>query len=72
VRRHPFVATLRSLSPDGGYIPLIDIVIKKVYPIGFVGREKKWDQATREDTGPWGEAEEMERAEAWKVRLRCI
>ncbi|KAF8510728.1 hypothetical protein BU17DRAFT_97834 [Hysterangium stoloniferum] len=32
----PFVATLRSLTPDGGGVPLLDLIITNIYPIAFI------------------------------------
>jgi breast cancer 2 susceptibility protein len=57
-----FIATLRSLSPEGGPAALIDVVVLKIYPIGFreIGEENR-------DKAPWNEAEEQARQIAWEV-----
>jgi breast cancer 2 susceptibility protein len=59
-RPRPWVASLRSLSPDGGRIPLMDIVISKVFPPMFVDQEGRM--------GRWGIAEENMLQVAWEVR----
>jgi len=48
LRPRPWVANLSSLTPDGGKIPLMDILIVKVYPPTFVdqdGRMGRWELA---------------------------
>ncbi|EHS62527.1 uncharacterized protein PGTG_20647 [Puccinia graminis f. sp. tritici CRL 75-36-700-3] len=57
-RPRPWVASLRSLSPDGGRIPLMDIVISKVFPPMFVDQEGRM--------GRWGVAEENMLQVAWE------
>lgn len=32
----PPVASLRSLSADGGHVMLIDIVVEKLHPVGYI------------------------------------
>lgn len=60
-RRHPWIASLRSLHPEGGVVPLVDVVVLRVFPAGFVG-----PAGVRE--APWDLAEETRRQEAWEVR----
>ncbi|KAK7058475.1 hypothetical protein VNI00_002109 [Paramarasmius palmivorus] len=53
----PFIATLRSLSPDGGLVPVIDVVVTNVHPIAYF--EFSVDEQGRKKTeGPRNEAEE--------------
>lgn len=60
----PFVASLRSLTPEGGLISLMDVVITKVYPLAYVDTEKSNGQSA----APRGEQEEAEEKEAWVKR----
>lgn len=57
----PFIAGLSSLSVDGGPIALVDIVLDRVYPLAYMNG----DRGSREP--PWGEDEENERSDAWRV-----
>lgn len=63
-QREPFVAGLTSLSVDGGIIPLMDVVLDKVFPLAFM----HGDKSVREP--PWSEDEEHVRVDAWKVSLQ--
>lgn len=58
----PFCASLRSLTPEGGLISLMDVVITKVYPLAYVDVDKSNAGAPR------GEQEEAEQREAWLQR----
>lgn len=66
-QRQPFVACLSSLSPDGGVVPMLDILVMKVHALGFV------DNNVGEKVGPIGdprsEADEMKERDRWQVRL---
>lgn len=56
------VASLRSLSALGGVAALIDIIVIKLYPIGFMENgEEGWEK------GAWNMAEEQERQRLWQV-----
>jgi breast cancer 2 susceptibility protein len=59
----PFIATLRSLSNDGGPVPLMDIVITKTFPIGYIETRDDGERPT-----PICEAEERDALEKWRVR----
>lgn len=63
-----YISTLRSLSPLGGTAPLIDVVVRKLYPVGFMeGGEEGWEK------GPWNLAEEEEKQRLWLVRpFNCM
>jgi len=57
----PFVAGLSSLSPDGGVVNMIDVVLEKVFDIAWLNTDK----SMHED--PWNEAEEAIRRDRWQV-----
>ncbi|GAA5898352.1 hypothetical protein JCM8208_006954 [Rhodotorula glutinis] len=59
-RREPFVAGLSSLSPGGGLVPLVDVVIERAFACGFI------DLRRGRGTETWGEEEERVRAEEWR------
>lgn len=59
----PFIASLSSISVDGGMIGLMGIIIEKLYPVAFVS-------SNTDDSyePPWNEQEEADRNDKWKVR----
>lgn len=61
---HPFIAGLRSLQAAGGAIPMIDIEIVKIYPVGYF---ETTSDGTR--VGPTCEAEERQKEDRWMVSL---
>ncbi|KAH9947131.1 hypothetical protein B0H21DRAFT_364507 [Amylocystis lapponica] len=64
--QQPFVATLDSLTSDGGVVPLIDVVVTKVHPIAFLEFIEHEGGTIQE--GPWDQREENRRQEHWQVR----
>ncbi|KAJ3567335.1 hypothetical protein NP233_g6425 [Leucocoprinus birnbaumii] len=63
--RGPCISTMHSLTPDGGSIAAMDVVVVKTHAVAFIefltdpsGRKRK--------EGPRGEAEEMKINEEWK------
>ncbi|SJX63434.1 probable Brh2-Rad51-associated protein Brh2 [Sporisorium reilianum f. sp. reilianum] len=60
----PFCASARSLTPEGGLISLMDVVIDKVFPRAFVDV----DRSASNSGAPRGEQEEAEEREAWVKR----
>ncbi|POW17330.1 hypothetical protein PSTT_00634 [Puccinia striiformis] len=58
LRARPWLATLRSLTPDGGRIPMMDIVVMKVFPPMFVDQEGRM--------GRWGIEQENMLQVAWE------
>ncbi|KAJ9119559.1 hypothetical protein QFC22_003268 [Naganishia vaughanmartiniae] len=58
----PFIATLRSLSPDGGNIPLLDVKVTKVFPVAYISTEKG------KGASPWSTEEEFRLQDQWKER----
>ncbi|KAI9444587.1 hypothetical protein H4582DRAFT_2070318 [Lactarius indigo] len=61
---YPAIATLNSISPDGGMIPCLELIVTKVYPIAFIEFQKDDDgRVTRE--GPRREKDELAVHDAW-------
>ncbi|KAJ9127504.1 hypothetical protein QFC24_000913 [Naganishia onofrii] len=58
----PFIATMRSLSPDGGNIPLLDVKVTKVFPVAYISTEKG------KGASPWSTEEEFRLQDQWKER----
>ncbi|MBW0484860.1 hypothetical protein O181_024575 [Austropuccinia psidii MF-1] len=58
-RYPPWFATLRSLTHDGGRIPMMDIVIIDIAPLMFISDDGKM--------GRWGEVEERMLQAAWEA-----
>ncbi|KAI0253208.1 hypothetical protein BJV78DRAFT_220331 [Lactifluus subvellereus] len=63
-QRHHAIATLHTLSPEGGSVPCLELVVAKSYPIAFLEFHRDADgQVTRE--GPRREKEELAAHDAW-------
>ncbi|KAK7026152.1 breast cancer type 2 susceptibility [Favolaschia claudopus] len=63
----PWIATMHSLTGDGGVVAALDFVILKTYPIAFLEfREDENGEKQRE--GPRNEREETETQEKWTRR----
>lgn len=62
VHRLPFVAGLSSLSPDGGSVVLVDIMVDRVFNLAYV----HGDKSNREP--PWDEGEEQIREDRWREK----
>ncbi|TFY81492.1 hypothetical protein EWM64_g2524 [Hericium alpestre] len=60
------ISTLNSLTPDGGAVQMMDLVVTKAYPIAFLEFVEKNGKKRRE--GPRKEAEEMAIQEQWEKR----
>lgn len=58
----PFIAALRSLCPDGGNIPLLDVRISKVFPLAYITTGKG------KGTSPWSSEEEYKLQDQWNER----
>lgn len=58
----PFISTLRSLSPDGGNIPLLDVRVTKVFPLAYISTEKG------KAGSPWSAEEEYKLQDEWNER----
>ncbi|WVQ95823.1 hypothetical protein IAU59_002922 [Kwoniella sp. CBS 9459] len=63
LQSQPFIASLGSLSMDGGVVALMDIIVEKVFPIAFMTAGKGNKEA------PWGEEEEQIRQDEWAERF---
>ncbi|GAA5905377.1 uncharacterized protein JCM6883_006377 [Sporobolomyces salmoneus] len=57
--RTQFIASLDSLSSSGGVVAPLDIIIEKIFELGYV-------DTLRTNSGTWGEAEEREKAQEWE------
>ncbi|KAJ7070740.1 hypothetical protein C8F01DRAFT_392979 [Mycena amicta] len=62
----PWVATMRSLTADGGLVPALDVVLLKVYPIAYLEFIEENGEKRRE--GPRNANEEAQEHEKWKRR----
>ncbi|KAG8961102.1 hypothetical protein FRC00_013235 [Tulasnella sp. 408] len=65
----PFICGLRSLTADGGPVPLMDICVTKLFPIGYIEMPKPRDDAEGGEPPrpiPRCEAEEMEARDEWQ------
>ncbi|ODO08518.1 hypothetical protein L198_00248 [Cryptococcus wingfieldii CBS 7118] len=62
---HPFIASLSSLTVDGGVVTLMDVVVEKVFPMAFTSG----DRTSREP--PWDEEEEQCRQDQWKKQYKA-
>ncbi|KAI0059444.1 hypothetical protein BV25DRAFT_1901580 [Artomyces pyxidatus] len=63
---HPAIATLHSLTPDGGIVNQLDLVVQKMYPIAFFEFFEKNGEKLRD--GPRKEDEEMKIHDQWMRR----
>uniref|UniRef100_V5GGE5 BRCA2 OB1 domain-containing protein n=2 Tax=Kalmanozyma brasiliensis (strain GHG001) TaxID=1365824 RepID=V5GGE5_KALBG len=57
----PFCASLRSLTPGGGLVSLMDVVLTRVHPLAYMDA----DRANFNPSAARGEQEEEEAREAW-------
>lgn len=62
--RRPVTASLRSLNPDGGLVMLVDIVVEKLFPVGYLETTKEGKRLA-----PTNAAEERDACAKWEVRL---
>ena len=62
----PFVATLDSLTADGGVVAAMDIIVEKVFTVGYLEFIKNEDGSTAK-IGPRDESEELKVRDAWLV-----
>ncbi|KAI0640038.1 hypothetical protein C8Q77DRAFT_1214381 [Trametes polyzona] len=62
--KQPFIATLDKLTPDGGTVPAMDVIITKTYPIAFIEFERNED-GTVSRVGPRDEKEELKAHDKW-------
>ncbi|OSD03321.1 hypothetical protein PYCCODRAFT_1444654 [Trametes coccinea BRFM310] len=62
--KQPFIAIMDKLTPDGGVVPAMDIIITKAYPIAYVEFVRN-DDGTVTRIGPRDEKEELEAQDEW-------
>ncbi|EUC56706.1 BRCA2, oligonucleotide/oligosaccharide-binding domain 1 protein [Rhizoctonia solani AG-3 Rhs1AP] len=73
--RGPFIASLRSLSADGGYVALLDVIVTKLFPVGFVETDEKgrstrpFDQSAEDDAQRAWEERRSNEASKWRIQL---
>ncbi|KAI0673760.1 hypothetical protein C8Q78DRAFT_1186090 [Trametes maxima] len=65
--KQPFIATLDKLTPDGGMVPVMDLIITKTYPIAFLEFVKNEDGSTSR-IGPRDEKEENKAQDQWLAK----
>ncbi|KAL5640302.1 hypothetical protein ACGC1H_007540 [Rhizoctonia solani] len=71
----PFIASLRSLSADGGSVALLDVIVTKLFPVGFVETDEKgrstrpFDQNAEDDAQRAWEERRSNEASKWRVQL---
>ncbi|TIA86186.1 hypothetical protein E3P99_03756 [Wallemia hederae] len=58
-----FISSLRSLSPDGGIISLLDVVITSVFPLAYMDVEQNFGE------NAWSETEENKRLQEEQHRI---
>ncbi|KAJ6502679.1 hypothetical protein DFH09DRAFT_1202410 [Mycena vulgaris] len=63
----PWVATMNSLTADGGVVAAMDIVVLKVYPVAFLEFFED-ENGEKQREGPRNERDEAEADEKWKRR----
>ncbi|KAJ7361422.1 hypothetical protein DFH08DRAFT_844079 [Mycena albidolilacea] len=63
----PWVATMHSLTADGGMVAAMDLVILKTYPIAFLEFIED-ENGEKQREGPRNERDEAEAEEKWKRR----
>ncbi|KAI9511878.1 hypothetical protein F5148DRAFT_178985 [Russula earlei] len=63
----PAIATLHALSPEGGVVPCLQLVVTKVYPIAFIEFRKDVDGNVMRE-GPRREKEELAAQDAWSQK----
>ncbi|KAJ7492322.1 hypothetical protein FB451DRAFT_1217887 [Mycena latifolia] len=63
----PWVATMNSLTGDGGLVASMDIVVLKVYPVAFLEFFED-ENGEKQREGPWNERDEAAADEKWKRR----
>ncbi|TBU29846.1 hypothetical protein BD311DRAFT_660398 [Dichomitus squalens] len=65
--KDPFIATLDSLTPDGGRVPAMDLIVTKAYPIAYLEFFRNEDGSTTK-LGPRDEKEELRAQDEWLTR----
>lgn len=63
-QKKPYICAFSSLLPDGGLVPFIDVIVTKLYPLGYKGA-----YVEGESPDLWDEEEERARQRKWEVSL---
>ncbi|KAJ6565995.1 hypothetical protein B0H10DRAFT_2112096 [Mycena sp. CBHHK59/15] len=63
----PWVATMNSLTADGGVVAAMDVVVLKAYPIAFLEFIED-ENGEKQREGPRNERDEAHASEEWKRR----
>lgn len=66
--RNTFVSSLARLVPDGGIVGRIDVVVERVYPLGFMEGRLDARGVVQYGAEQYGEDEEAERQAAWDAQ----
>ncbi|KAI0654510.1 hypothetical protein C8Q70DRAFT_523623 [Cubamyces menziesii] len=68
--KQPFIATLDKLTPDGGVVPAMDLIITKTYPIAYIEFIKNADGKVT-SIGPRDEKEELKAYDQWLAKRQA-
>ncbi|KAH9897778.1 hypothetical protein C8Q73DRAFT_779673 [Cubamyces lactineus] len=68
--KQPFIATLDKLTPDGGVVPAMDLIITKTYPIAYIEFIKNPDGKVT-SIGPRDEKEELKAYDQWLAKRQA-
>ncbi|KAJ7103228.1 hypothetical protein B0H15DRAFT_811512 [Mycena belliarum] len=63
----PWIATMNSLTADGGLIASMDVVVLKTYPVAFLEFFED-ENGEKQREGPWNERDEAKAEEQWQRR----
>lgn len=63
-QKRPYICAFSSLLPDGGIVPFIDVIITRLYPLGYKG-----PYVEGESPDLWDEEEERVRQRKWEVSI---
>lgn len=85
VQKEPFASSIRSLTVDGGFVSILDAVVTKVYPKGYLSAIRSADPEIASNSGSsqhnsqqkeifrteiWDEREEEEKQNEWHEKRR--
>ncbi|KAI0756270.1 hypothetical protein C8Q80DRAFT_1127651 [Daedaleopsis nitida] len=65
--KEPFVATLDSLTADGGTVPVVDLVVVKAYPVAYLEFVRSEDGSVTR-MGPRNEKDELKEQDQWETK----
>ncbi|KAG6814155.1 hypothetical protein H0H92_002150 [Tricholoma furcatifolium] len=64
----PCISSLRSLTPDGGTVAAVDIVVVKTHPIAYIEFAASEDAGLQPIDGPMNATDEAAAQEKWKKK----